>query len=103
MILIPNFAGWVHPINFSATLAAWKKFIFGTPHYKKQEKVAWSKTDHEFLNSEVLKRYYRNIGDVLLEKGYIDTYTLGKALTEARKEGKLVGEILLQNNIITEE
>jgi len=101
--VLPLRLAWGNIINFSATLAAWKKFIFGTPRYKKQARVAWSKTDHEFLSSEVLKRYYRNIGDVLLEKGYIDTYTLGKALTQARKEGKRVGEILLQNNIITEE
>jgi len=94
---------WGNIINLSATLAAWKQLILGTKSYKKQTKIKGSKTDHEFINKEALKRYYRNIGDVLLEKKYIDVRTLEKALAQARKEGKQIGEILLRNNIITEE
>lgn len=65
--------------------------------------MTWNKTDHEFLDKHILYRYYRNIGDLLLEKQYIDVDSLDQFLEQSRKEGLRLGDLLLQNSIITEE
>jgi adsorption protein B len=94
---------WGNIINLSATLRAWKQLIFGFKKINKKRKVAWNKTDHEFLEKHVLYRYYRNVGDVLLEKQYLDADTLKQILEQSRKEGLRLGDALLQNSAVTEE
>ena len=94
---------WGNIINFAATVRAWEKLLLGGEGTKKQPKIHWSKTDHEFLEKYVLYRYYRNIGDVLLEKQYIELHTLKDALKESRKKKMRLGDILLERNAITEE
>jgi len=101
--LIPLRLFWGNIINFSATFNAWIKFFSNNFHNNKQQTIVWSKTDHEFLSNEALKGYYRNIGDVLLERKYVDISTLKKALSKAQDEGRRLGEILLAENIITDE
>jgi adsorption protein B len=94
---------WGNIINLVATLKAWKLYFFGTGTKKKPRKVAWSKTDHMFLHKQVLYRYYRNIGDVLLEKQAIDVSTLSAALQTSKEEGTLIGQVLLRSDLVTEE
>lgn len=105
--LIPPFMPirliWGNIINLSATLHAWQWYILGVAKGKKRTKRRWNKTDHEFLDKNVLHRYYRNIGDVLLEKQYINPGTLEEMLTLSHKENKRLGVILLENNVVTEE
>ncbi len=101
--LMPVRLVWGNIINLTATLKAWKLYFFGTGTKKKPRKVAWSKTDHTFLQQPVLRRYYRNIGDVLLEKQYIDVSSLSAALRQSREKGSHVGEVLLRRGLITEE
>lgn len=94
---------WGNIINMTATFQAWKLFFKVTGTKKRKKKVAWNKTDHTFLNKQVLYRYYRNIGDVLLEKQYIDVSTLSITLKQSRDEGLRIGEVLLQKGFIIEE
>lgn len=94
---------WGNIINMTATFQAWKLFFKGTGIKKRKKKVAWNKTDHTFLNKQVLYRYYRNIGDVLLEKQYIDVSTLSIMLKQSKDEGLRIGEVLLQKGFIIEE
>ncbi|HOB28690.1 MAG TPA: glycosyltransferase [Bacillota bacterium] len=101
--LMPIRLVWGNIINLSATLCAWKQLIFGFKKGDKEKKVTWNKTDHEFLDKHILYRYYRNIGDLLLEKQYIDVDSLDQFLEQSRKEGLRLGDLLLQNSIITEE
>ncbi len=101
---IPLRLFWGNIINFSATCGAWKKlFSANSRADTKQHTVVWSKTDHEFLSDETLKSYYRKIGDVLLERRYIDIPTLRKTLEKTHEGYELTGEILLKENMITEE
>ena len=60
-------------INFHATTKAWMMNITRKKNQKQSKKTRhkWSKTDHEFLEEEILKRYRRNLGDTLLYKGLI--------------------------------
>ena len=90
-------------INMAATVQAWKLFFLGAGTRKKTRKVAWSKTDHTFLQEQVLRRYYRNIGDILLEKQYIDVSTLSTALRQSKVEGLRIGEFLLRQGLVSEE
>ena len=102
--LIPLRIFWGNIINFTATCNAWKKLYLKDGHSNnKQNIVAWNKTDHEFLNREALKRYYRNIGDVLLERKYVNIPTLKEALEKAHRESKRLGEVLLEEHVVTDE
>lgn len=101
--LMPVRLVWGNIINMVATLQAWKLFILGTGTKKKKKKVAWNKTDHTFLQKQTLRRYYRNIGDILLEKQYIDVSTLSSALRQSKAEGLRIGEVLLRQGLVSEE
>ncbi|MEA4971009.1 MAG: glycosyltransferase [Candidatus Pelethousia sp.] len=100
--LMPIRLVWGNIINMTATFKAWKLFFFGTGTKKKPKKVAWNKTNHTFLHKSVLFRYYRNVGDILLEKQYVDVHSLNRALNTSREEGARIGEVLLRQGLITE-
>jgi adsorption protein B len=101
--LMPIRLVWGNIINMTATFKAWRLFFRGTGAKRKKKKVAWSKTDHTFLKKQVLHRYYRNIGDVLLEKQYIDVSGLSAALRQSRAEGLRIGDVLLRRSVVSEE
>lgn len=101
--LIPIRFVWGNIINLLATLCAWKRLILGFKQNNKKKKLSWDKTDHEFLEEHVLHCYYRNIGDVLLEKRYLDADTLKQNLEQSREEDWRLGDVLLQNGAVTEE
>ncbi|WMI79804.1 glycosyltransferase [Anaerotignum sp. MB30-C6] len=69
---------------------------------KEMMKFEWSKTEHSFLDKEVLSRFHRRFGDVLVAKGYITTSLL-KELLDKKDEEVFVGEYLLGLNVITEK
>ncbi len=100
--LMPVRLVWGNIINMCATLGAWRQLLF-KPRRKRGEKIAWSKTDHEFLSQRVLYRYYRNIGDELLERRIIDSNTLRSALSTSKGERVRLGKVLLRDGDVTEE
>lgn len=111
--LLPIRFVWGNIINFTATVRAYKQSIKRTrtksstskekSKNKKRKVFAWSKTDHVFLQKHILKRYHRRIGDILLEKGYIDASTLQKALKDNSETNKSIGSALIHDGIITED
>ena len=102
--ILPIRLVWGNIINFTATFRAWKQYFF-RPKTKSHAsgKEVWAKTDHEFLKKNVLQRYYRTVGDILLEKQYIDAEMLKTGLGNAELNGRKIGEELLSENMITEE
>lgn len=90
-------------INFHATLNAWKMHILKNKKRKSNKKPRWSKTDHEFLEEEILKRFRRNLGDTLLYKRLISSEDLDMALTLARHQNKKLGLILMELGLVSEE
>lgn len=101
-------------INFVATARAFRLKLFGDKstnkkvkkeHTEKAKKeVKWSKTDHEFLSRDQLRRYRRMLGDTLIVQGYITAKQFNKALKDADKEhGQQIGAYLIENGVITEE
>lgn len=97
---------WGNIINLTATIKAYKQSLSGNKETKKtnhKKKVfVWSKTDHTFLPKEVLSRYHRTFGDVLIEKGIVDPETLKEALNNKPANTQL-GKFLVDENIITNE
>ena len=106
--LLPLRLVWGNLINFVATVRAIKQFIFGNKSNKTtsesahgtQKKLEWSKTDHTFLEEEILKRYHRKLGDILLEQGALTTTQLEDALSKLNE--KPLGDYCLEHHLITD-
>lgn len=107
---------WGNIINMVATMKAYHQRFFGnqTPAKKEKKqkrkadkqtntkKFAWDKTEHHFLEKDILKRYHRRLGDVLLEKGFIEPKVLLKALDSAAEQKVTLGEYLLSQDLLSE-
>ncbi|MGI5976145.1 MAG: glycosyltransferase [Candidatus Limivicinus sp.] len=61
--------------------------------------IAWAKTDHAFLEKSVLRRYRRNLGDVLLQREDISPDVLKQALEN--KGDELLGSYLVRTGAVT--
>jgi adsorption protein B len=96
--LLPIRLVWGNIINLAATLRAWRMQLFGFP----KSRPRWDKTAHHFLPADVLTRYYRRLGDLLLEKELLTPGTLRECLKESREEGALLGQTLLEKQVISE-
>lgn len=90
-------------INFHATLKAWKMNLFKSSAKKRKKKPSWNKTDHEFLEKEVLNTFRRKLGDVLLCKNLISPDELKKSLEKSKTNGMRLGETLITEGIVSEE
>lgn len=103
-------------INMVATMKAFKQKIFGNQTPVKKEKKAkrknkqseqkqlvWDKTEHHFLEKDVLQRYHRKLGDVLLEKGFIEPKGLKEALKNANEQKQALGAYLLAHDLLSED
>ncbi len=101
---------WGNFINLAATLSAFRQKIFGNQRKTTKKlaapgaskKLVWDKTDHSFLEKYILERYHRSLGDILLEKNYLDKNTLAKAIDESKKKRIRLGDYLIQSNLLTE-
>ena len=107
--LLPIRYIWGNFINFVATFEAYLERFRGQKEKKekkvKNKKLKWDKTEHFFLETTVLKRYYNKAGDLLLKRGYIEPKDLKKALKKLNqdKSNKKIGTYLLENRLISEE
>ncbi len=118
--LMPIRLVWGNIINLAATLRAYRQnFTAGKNTAKKptraelkagvpktavpKKKLAWSKTDHQFLEKQVLRRYQRNLGDILLEKGYVSIHELSAALQRTAGNGQKLGAYLMKRGLLSEE
>lgn len=94
-------------INFHATFNAWRMKIFkpkkkDNKNKKNKHKPKWSKTDHEFLEKNILKRFKRNTGDDLLKKELISIENLNKALNMANTKKMFIGETIVALDLVPE-
>ena len=106
-------------INLVATLRAFKRYLFGDEspekkkaaaaraaakeEKKKTKRVAWDKTDHEFLDSRALQRFHRNLGDTILMHGWADTNQIAEALDVSRQKGTRLGKTLRSDGLLSEQ
>ena len=117
--LMPLRLIWGNIINLAATLRAYRQYNAarrgGAKRQTRKEKqtapaeasaskkLAWSKTDHQFLSKLALQRYQRNLGDILLEKGYLSIRELSSALLRAALSRQKIGVYLREHGLLTEE
>lgn len=88
-------------INFHATVKAWLT-RFSSNKKKKPKKVKWSKTDHDFLEEEVLKTFRLSLGDVLLNKNFITREQLNKIMNNRVVTNEELAKILLSEKLVSE-
>lgn len=111
--LLPFRIIWGNIINFTATVKSYKSFYFSTSEtkVKKASKVnkvnkpmKWDKTEHTFLSKEILQRYHRRLGDVLIEKNLIQPNQIIEALKDIKKNNykESLGRYLLKKQWIGE-
>lgn len=105
--LMPLRLIWGNIINMAATCKAWRQLIFknngSAMTNKKTNRQRWDKTDHDFLEKPVLRRYHRKLGDALLERKLITTEELKNSLHISRTQGRMLGAVLKENNLMSEE
>ncbi|MBP8961251.1 phage adsorption protein NrfB [Patescibacteria group bacterium] len=97
--LLPLRMIWGNIINFFATISAWETHLFGP----RKKRPIWKKTEHSYLPPQTLVRYKRRLGDLLLEKGFIEPKLLYEVLKEAKETQKPLGVILKENGLIPPE
>lgn len=104
--ILPLRIVWGNIINLTATIKAYIQSITGKNEQKKtktkQKSFAWSKTDHTFLPADVLHRYHRTFGDVLIEKGILPPEELKEVLNK-KSNNIQIGKYLLKEQTITVE
>lgn len=98
-------------INFHATVLAWRNHLLGNRKQKAQKerklsrrkrKIAWSKTDHEFLDPSILNRYRMRVGDLLISEELIAANDLKYCLDISRNENRGLRTVILENNYVEE-
>lgn len=108
--LLPFRIIWGNIINFTATVKSFKAYYYGTDpnkfnqSNKKSKSMKWDKTEHTFLSKEVLRRYHRRLGDVLIEKDLVQPKHIINALKDIKKNklSQNLGRYLLEKNQIEE-
>ena len=105
--IIPIRIVWGNIINFTATVQAIRQKYFGSKKEprKKGKPIPWDKTAHHFLREDILLRFHKRMGDLLINRQYIEPKVLSKILKDlnSREERVFVGAYLLEQGYITEE
>ncbi len=96
--LLPLSIFWANVINFFATVAAWRIALFGFP----KSRPRWQKTKHSYLAPQILARYKRRLGDLLLEKGLLDAKSLAQVLKAAKTGNEPLGVALTRLGVLSE-
>lgn len=87
-------------INFVATAIATKQFFSAE---RSGKRVEWKKTAHVFPSAAQLMEHRRRLGDLLLENRLITLAQLRSGLQTQEKNGKKLGQVLMQMGYISEE
>lgn len=90
-------------INFHSTVNAWRIHLFGNRKVKGKKKPAWSKTDHHFLEEEILIRFRRTLGDTLLRKELISSQDLKIALEYSTQNNLKLGDSLRNLELVSRD
>jgi bacteriophage N4 adsorption protein B len=89
-------------INFHATINAWRRYFFDIQP-KNRNKSQWSKTDHEFLPKEVLNRFFRTLGDILVFRKVITANQLKESLRLVNTQRMRLGSAILKLKYANEQ
>lgn len=88
--------------NLIMFLACWRAiWQYGRSRFT-GETLRWDKTDHAFPSEEQLEHQRRRLGDLLLERRFITTAALTKALEVQSRTGQPLGTILVELGLAEE-
>ncbi len=93
-LLVGNF------INFYATVMAIQRFV---NHKLTGTVPAWGKTAHAWPSEDLLQKYRRKLGDLLLDQHLVTPEQLTAALRLQQEKGGRLGDILVEMNLLTPE
>jgi adsorption protein B len=85
-------------INFFSVCRAWKIFLI---YCMTGKPIAWDKTQHTYLSNDALGRTRCRLGEMLLKWEALTQAQLDAALALQQQTGKRLGQILLQEGLIT--
>ncbi|SDQ45690.1 adsorption protein B [Paraburkholderia fungorum] len=86
-------------INAMAAARAWRLFI---GHLITGKRLAWDKTMHDFPSADQLTQQRQRLGELLLSWQAIDETKLAYALDVQRREGRPLGQILVERGWLDE-
>jgi adsorption protein B len=87
-------------INLFAVTRAWRIFI---THLITGKRIAWDKTQHYYPSVDALKHERKKMGDLLLSWQHINQEQLDHALSQQALTGRRIGQLLIEQGVITEE
>lgn len=98
MLLSPVLVFYGNIVNIHSLFRAYWLFWFSARKHKSAE-IRWDKTDHSFPKSEIIP-HTSKLGDLAIQKGFINHAELNKLLDSQAKSGKKMGQILVDQGII---
>lgn len=90
---------WSNVINFASTLRATGQYL---RHLATGEAIAWEATDHRFPTEEELRPFRRRLGNMLVRRQLITEDQLEEALEQQQRDGRRLGEVLLDRGWVSE-
>lgn len=90
---------WGGLVNYFAlcrALSLWAR------HLRTGVPIGWDKTTHLFPTENQLAQFRRRLGDLLLERKLLSVEQLERAAKRAQAEGRLLGEVLLDEGLVRE-
>lgn len=85
-------------INFFSVCRAWKIFLI---YCMTGKPIAWDKTQHTYLSNDALGRTRCRLGETLIRWEALTQPQLDQALAIQQQTGKRLGQILLQEGMVT--
>ncbi|MBJ6727407.1 glycosyl transferase family protein [Geomesophilobacter sediminis] len=99
LLSVVNFV-WANFVNFFATNRA--LFLF-YQYLVTGKWIKWDHTQHAPPSEEELSAFRRRIGDMLVERRLINFTQLEEAIAEQKRSGRLLGDILMQKGLVSED
>jgi len=100
MILTPILVLYGNLINMHAVFRAYRLYFYA-PKELKTGTVKWDKTDH-FFPQRALIKHVEKLGRLVFSAGYAKKEDLVRLFNLQGKTGKRLGQLLIENNYITE-
>ena len=91
---------WGNVINFAATCRAISLYV---RYLQTGKLIKWDKTAHVFPSEAELSAHGRRLGDLLLNQRLVTVNQLEQALALQQQKHRLLGEILIEMRVISEE
>lgn len=99
-LLVPLRIPWANLINSLATFSAiWR---YANAKIRKEQRMVWLKTDHNYPTKAALETYTRRIGEVFVDHGWLTEAQVDAALA-AKGHHERIGEYCVRQGLLRSE